>query len=184
VHDEKGLVERARKNDPDAVAQIYEEHFDRIYRYVFVKVESHTEAEDLTQQVFLNMIQSISSFKWKGASFSSWLFRIAHNQVIDYYRKASRVQVAPVEVPLAAPDHDPADVADQEMEIERVKDTLGTLTPSQQEVITLRFTGELSTAETAKIMGKSEGAVKVLQHSALAALRKKLSAGRNHGQEV
>ena len=106
MHDEKGLVERARKNDAEAFARIYEEHFDKIYRYVFIRVENQMEAEDLTQQVFLNAMQSISSYKWQGVPLSSWLFRIAHNQVIDYYRKASKMQTTTLDIPIAGIDQD------------------------------------------------------------------------------
>jgi RNA polymerase sigma-70 factor (ECF subfamily) len=184
VQDERGLIERAQKNDSEALAEIYEANFDKIYRYIFFRVGNQAEAEDLTQQVFFNAVRSISSYKWRGAPFSSWLFRIAHNQVIDYYRKASKTQSATLDLPMAAADPDPVSIAEQEMDMEQVKGAIGSLTQLQQEVITLRFAGELSTAETARLMGKSEGAVKALQHSALAALRKRLSEERNHGQEV
>lgn len=184
MQDERSLIERAQKNDPDAFAQIYEEHFDKIYRYVFLRVRTQMEAEDLTQQVFLNALQSISSYKWKGVPFTSWLFRIAHNQVIDYHRKASKLHMTTLEVPIANTDPDPMDIVEKEMDIDRVKEAMAGLTDLQREVISLRFAGELSTAETAKIMEKKEGAVKALQHSALAALKRALSEDWNYVEEV
>lgn len=184
VHEERGLIERAQKNDPEAFAQIYDEHFDRIYRYVFMRVRTREEAEDLTQQVFLNALQSISSYKWKGVPFSSWLFRIAHNQVIDNQRKVSKMPTTTMDIPVAAIDPDPVDIVGQEMDIERVKQAMNELTDLQREVLSLRFAGELSTAETAKVMGKKEGAVKALQHSALGALRRTLSGEWNYAEEV
>lgn len=184
VHDEKDLIERARKRDPEAFAEIYEKHFDRIYRYVFLRVGNHLEVEDLTQQVFLKALQSISSYKWRGVPLSSWLFRIAHNQVIDYQRKAAKLQAISLDVPTAATSPDPEEVVGHEMDVERVRKAIGTLTQLQREVISLRFAGELSTAETARVMGKSEGAVKALQHSALAALRKTLLRELGYGEEV
>jgi len=184
VHEEKSLIERAQKNDSEAFAQIYEEHFDKIYRYVFLRVRTQMEAEDLTQQVFLNALQSISSFKWKGAPFTSWLFRIARNQIIDYQRKSSKMQTTTLEMPMAATDPDPVDIVEQEIDIHKVKEAIGALTDLQREVISLRFAGELSTAETARIMGKKEGAVKALQHSALAALRRALSEEWDYVEEV
>ncbi|MBM3133252.1 MAG: sigma-70 family RNA polymerase sigma factor [Chloroflexi bacterium] len=184
MQDEKNLIERAQKRDPEAFAQIYEAYFDRIYRYVAIRVGTQTEAEDLTQQVFLNALESIPSYRWKGAPFAAWLFRIAHNQVIDHYRRFSRVQMTALEMPVATHDPDPVDMIEQEMDIERIRGAIGALTDLQQEVISLRFVGELSTAETAKIMGKNEGAVKALQHSALGALKRALSGGRDNGKEV
>ncbi len=180
MHEEKGFIERAQKNDTEAFAQIYDEHFDKIYRYVFLRVRTREEAEDLTQQVFLNALQSISSYKWKGVPFSSWLFRIAHNQVIDHSRKVSKLQVTTMEIPLAATGPDPVDIVGQEFEVERVREAMVGLTDLQREVISLRFAGELSTAETAKVMGKKEGAVKALQHSALGAIRRVLSGEWNY----
>ena len=183
VHDEKSLVERAQKNDPEAFARIYEEYFDRIYRYVFLRVRSRMEAEDLTQQVFLNALQAISSYRWKGAPFSSWLFRIAHNQIVDYQRKAGRIRTTGMDIPVRDSGPDPVEVVELEMNIERVKAAMGELTQLQQEVISLRFAGGLSTKETAKIMGRKEGAVKALQHSALGALRRVLSEEWNYATE-
>jgi len=182
VHQEKSLVERAQKNDPEAFAQIYETYFDRIYRYVFLRVRSQMEAEDITQQVFLNALNSISSYRWKGAPFSSWLFRIAHNQVVDYQRKSSRIQTTTLEAPVRDTGPDPVDVVEQEMNMERIKVAIVDLTQLQQEVISLRFAGGLSTKETAKIMGRKEGAVKALQHSALGALKKVLSEEWNYAE--
>jgi len=78
VQDEKGLVERAKSGDAQALARLYEEYFDKIYRYIVLRVGSRVDAEDIAGQVFLNMLESISSFKWRGVPFSSlmnlWLF--------------------------------------------------------------------------------------------------------------
>jgi len=172
VHDEKSLIEKAQQNDQEAIVRIYETYFDRIYRYIFLRIGNQAESEDLTQQVFMNALQSISSFRWRGAPFSSWLFRIARNQIIDHQRKFSRVQTTPLEMPLGREDIDPAEVVEQELAIRKVREAMKGLTQLQQEVLSLRFAGEMSTRETARIMGKREGAVKALQHSALAALRK------------
>ncbi|MEE8473454.1 MAG: sigma-70 family RNA polymerase sigma factor [Dehalococcoidia bacterium] len=182
MRDEKGLIERARKNDPEAFGEIYEEHFDKIYRYVLFRVSDIAEAEDLTQQVFLKVVRSISSFKWRGAPFSSWLFRIAHNQVVDFYRKTAKMRTTSLDQAPVVASSDPVSIAEHDADFQQVKGAIGGLTRLQQEVISLRFAGELSTAETAKIMGKSLGAVKALQHSALAALRKTFSGMENHGE--
>ena len=117
---EESLVQRAKQHDQEAFAQLYEEHFDKIYRYVALRIGDETEAEDMTQQVFLNALQSISSFKWKGIPFSAWLFRIAHNQVIDYLRKKAKHATAPLDESLASSDTDPEAMAERKLDIERL----------------------------------------------------------------
>ncbi len=176
--DEESLVRRAQHRDQEAFAQLYEEHFDKIYRYVTFKIGNKTEAEDMTQQVFLNALQSISSFKWKGVPFSAWLFRIAHNQVVDYFRSKKRTTV-PLDESLASNDNNPQLVAEQRLDIEQLLLATKQLTEAQREVISLRFAGELPIAQVAKTMGKSQGAVKALQHSAIVALRKTLRVTEN-----
>ena len=178
MQDEKELVERAQHHDQEAFAQLYEEHFDKIYRYVRLKIGNETEAEDMTQQVFLNALQSISSFKWKGVPFSAWLFRIAHNQVVDHLRKKKRTPV-PLNESLASNDDNPQLVIEKKLDIEQLLLATKQLTEAQREVISLRFTSELSIAQAAKAMGKSQGAVKALQHSAIVALRKTLRVTEN-----
>ncbi len=132
------------------------------------------EAEDMAQQVFINALQSISSFKWKGVPFSAWLFRIAHNQVVDYFRSKKRTAV-PLDESLASNDNNPQLLTEHKLDIEQLLLATKQLTEAQREVISLRFAGELSIAQVAKVMGKSQGAVKALQHSAIVALRKALS---------
>ena len=178
MQDEKELVERARHRDQEAFAQLYEKHFDKIYRYVRLKIGNETEAEDMTQQVFLNALQSISSFKWKGVPFSSWLFRIAHNQVVDYFRKNKSTTV-PLDESLVSSSDNPQSATERKLDIEQLILATKQLTEAQREVISLRFAGELPIAQVAKAMGKSQGAVKALQHSAVVALRKILRVTEN-----
>ncbi len=177
MQEEESLVRRAQQHDQVALTQLYEENFDRIYRYIVLKIGDRTEAEDMTQQVFLNALKSISSFKWKGMPFSAWLYRIAHNQIVDYLRKKSRHAAVPLDESLAAGNSDPGKETERKVEIEQLVLATRGLTRAQQEVISLRFAGELSVAEVARVMSKNEGAVKALQHSAIVALRKVLSAG-------
>ncbi|MFC1993702.1 sigma-70 family RNA polymerase sigma factor [Chloroflexota bacterium] len=184
ARDEKDLVRQAQSGNADAFAEIYEEYFDKVYRYTFYRVANRTEAEDLTQQVFLKAIQSISSFKWRGVPFSAWIFRIARNQVIDYQRKASKMKTSTLDPEITASGSDPASIAERSMDIRWVNNAMTNLSQLQQEALSLRFAGELSTAETAKVMDKSEGAVKALQHSALATLRKILHEEESHSSEV
>ena len=175
MQDEESLVRQAKQGDQKAFAQLYEGHFDRIYRYVALRIGDRTEAEDMTQQVFVNALQSISSFKWQGKPFAAWLFRIAHNQVVDYLRKRAKQATVPLDESLTNSDSNPQLEAEHSLDIEQLLSATRQLTRAQREVISLRFAGELSIAQVAKVMGKSQGAVKALQHSAVVALRKTLS---------
>ena len=174
MQNEQSLVHRAQRGDKEAFTQLYESHFDKIYRYVVLRIGNKTEAEDVTQQVFLKALQSIPSFKWKGIPFSAWLFRIAHNLVVDYLRKVKKVVITPLDESSVKSDSNPQLLVEQRLDIEQLISATKRLTRAQREVISLRFAGELSVTESAKAMGKSEGAVKALQHSAIVALRKAL----------
>ncbi len=174
MQNEQSLVHRAQRGDKEAFTQLYESHFDKIYRYVVLRIGNKTEAEDVTQQVFLKALQSIPSFKWKGIPFSAWLFRIAHNLVVDYLRKVKKVVITPLDESSAKSDSNLQLLVEQRLDIEQLISATKRLTKAQREVISLRFAGELSVAESARVMGKSEGAVKALQHSAIVALRKAL----------
>lgn len=172
VQDEESLVRRAQHQEAEAFGQLYEVYFDKIYRYLVIRIGSKAEAEDMTQQVFLKALKSISSFKWKGVSFSAWLFRIAHNLAVDYFRKKAKQATVPIDdLPVMA-NGDPQTLAEQRHDIEQLISATSRLTDMQREVISLRFTAEMSIAQVAEVMGKSEGAVKALQHSAIIALRK------------
>ena len=162
MQDEENLVRRAQQQNEEAFTQLYEEYFDKIYRYITLKIGNQTEAEDLTQQVFVKALQSISSFRWKGIPFSAWLFRIAHNQVVDYFRKEKKYTTTPLDESLRDGAIDPQLAVEQKLDIEQLILATKQLTKAQREVISLRFAGELPIAQVARIMGKSEGAVKAL----------------------
>jgi RNA polymerase sigma-70 factor (ECF subfamily) len=175
LQDEEGLVQRAQKQDNEAFTQLYEAYFDKIYRYIMMRVRNECEAEDLTQQVFMKVLESISSYKNTGVPFSSWVYRIAHNQVIDFLRqknKKATVDIEDLQLPYLG--EDTQHKLEKEVDAAELKKATSQLTDSQQEVLALRFTSELSIAQCAEIMGKSEGAIKALQHSAVVALRKAL----------
>ena len=167
------LVARAQVGDRAALEELYLLHFDRIYSYLHVSVRNRADAEDLTTQTFLRMLESIGSFRWQSAPFSAWLFRIAHNLAIDHFRARSRV-------------HDEEDVSelDQEPSAEdEALDAIGQagmlelfdrLSADQRQVLALKFLLGFGNTEAAGILGKSEGAVKSLQHRALASLEKQL----------
>ncbi|MBI2860754.1 MAG: sigma-70 family RNA polymerase sigma factor [Chloroflexi bacterium] len=176
MQNEQDLVLRAQQRDEAALTQLYEANFDKIYRYVVIKIGDRTEAEDISQQVFLNAFKSISTFKrQQGIPFSAWLYRIAHNQVVDYLRKKAKRPAVPLEKVMIQAEDDPTMTAERNLDMEQLSQAARQLTSAQREVISLRFAGGLSIAEVASVMSKSEGAVKALQHSAIVSLRKLLS---------
>lgn len=184
MQDEQSLVRRAQQQDQEAFAELYEAYFDRIYRYIALKIGDRIEAEDMTQQVFLKAMKSLPSYKLKkGVPFSAWLYRIAHNQVVDHFRKSARQPTSQLTEAIT-PDEDPDDNPQRQTELkvdtERLIVATKKLTPAQREVIALRFASDLPVAEVARLMGRSEGAVKALQHSAVVALRKILVVVENY----
>ena len=145
---EESLIQRAKQRDNEAFACLYEEYFDKIYRYLVIRLGDEAEAEDMTQQVFLKAFQSISCFNWRGISFSAWLFRIAHNQLIDYFRKRSRQGTVPLDESLArCSDDDPGRAVELKLDIEKMVVATQKLTKAQREVIAMRFAGGLSVAQ-------------------------------------
>ncbi len=183
MQDEKNLVHKACGGDKEAFATLYESHFDKIYRYVVIKIGNRTEAEDMTQQVFIKAYESIGSYQYQGVPFSSWLFRIAHNQIVDFIRKESKKPTVQLDesLPIMG-DSDPQGEVELKLNVEQVVLASKQLTKAQREVISLRFAGGLSIAEVATTMKRSENAVKALQHSAILALRKCLKVGEHDGK--
>ena len=174
----KKLVTGAQMADTESLAALYEQFYDRIFRYLSFKTGNVIDAEDLCEEVFLRMLESISAFKWKGVPFSSWLFRIAHNLIVDYFRKKGRKKQKPLQdaertIDTASKDIDQE--IDNKLSIQVVHKAMNELTKLQREVISLRFAGELSIAETAIAIGKKENAVKALQHAGIRNLRRTLN---------
>ena len=183
MQEELNLVQRARQGDHEAFTQLYESHFAKIFRYVVLKIGNQAEAEDMTQQVFVRAYESIGSYQWQGVPFTAWLFRIAHNQMVDYVRKQSKKQTVSLDESLPIPDDsDLEHEVEVKIEMEKVVLAAKQLTKAQREVVSLRFAGGLTITETAKAMRKSEGAIKALQHSAILSLRKTLLAGEQGGK--
>ena len=168
------LVKQAQQGHQPAFAALYERYYDQIYRYVSFKCGSPTEAEDITGEVFLKMLESIHTFTWKGHPFTSWLYRIAHNQVVDNFRRKGRRQTVPLDdaeerIGVNASDLERA--AEINMSMGEVMAAMDSLTDLQREVISLRFGSGLSVAETAQAVGRKDNAVKALQHAGLKKLR-------------
>jgi len=175
AEEERFWVERAREGDPEAVGWLYEHYFERIYRYAYLKVGDATEAEDITEQVFLKLLESVNTFRWQGSTFASWLFRIAHNQIVDQVRRNSRHPQVPIEPVAALIQYEGADPhwwAEQSNFRDHLREAISQLTDLQAQVIMLKFVAGLSNAEAAEAMNRTEGAIKALQFSALQNLNK------------
>ncbi len=184
MQSEQELVAAAQQGDGNAFGELYERYVDKIFRYFMLRLGHREEAEDLAEEVFLKALQSLASFQWRGAPFSSWLFRIAHNLIVDRHRKSSKMETLPIEdSPNIGGNQNVEELVELKSALEETYATMRLLTPAQQQVLALRFAGELSVAEVAKIMGKKEGAIKALQHSAVASLRRNLSRNPANSRE-
>src|SRR6266550_6108514 len=173
--DLRRLVDFAQRGDREALEALYLLHFDRVYSYLHLSVGNRHDAEDLTTQTFLKMLEAIGRFRWQSAPFSAWLFRIAHNLAMDHFRASRRWQ--PEEnVPEPEPDESTSAEAGALDAIGRrsMLALIDDLSGEQQQVLTLKFVFGFSNGEAATILGKTEGAVKSLQHRALVTLHKKL----------
>ncbi len=167
------LIRRAQALDPGALAELYDRHFDGIYRYLFTRLRHEADAEDFTEQVFLKMVDSIQRYRPRGVAFSSWLYRIAHNLLVDRYRRAGREAVELTEqVQDGRPHADPATLAQNSEERRRLVGAVRRLTPEQQQVITMRFIDNLNVDEIAQLMRRRPGAIHSMQHRALASLNR------------
>jgi RNA polymerase sigma-70 factor, ECF subfamily len=166
-----GLIRRAQALDSGALAELYERHFDGIYRYLFTRLRHQADAEDLTEQVFLKMVDSIQRYRPRGVAFSSWLYRIAHNLLVDRYRRAGREAVELTDkVRDARAYADPAVLIQNSEERRQLLAAVQRLTPEQQQVITMRFIDNLDVDEIARLMRRRPGAIHSMQHRALASL--------------
>jgi RNA polymerase sigma-70 factor (ECF subfamily) len=168
------LVARAQEGDRGALEELYLLHFDRIYSYLHVSVGNRHDAEDLTTQTFLKMLESIDRFRWQSAPFSAWLFRIAHNLAVDHFRARRHLRVED-EVPERDEESSAEAEALDSIAQFGMMELIDRLSPEQRQVLTLKFVFGFGSSETAGILGKTEGAVKSLQHRALASLERQLA---------
>src|SRR6266700_1543431 len=175
--DLRRLVDFAQRGDREALEALYLLHFDRVYSYLHLSVGNRHDAEDLTTQTFLKMLEAIGRFRWQSAPFSAWLFRIAHNLAMDHFRASRRWQPEE-EVPETegAVEASAEEAALEEIGRRSMLDLIDNLSPEQKQVLTLKFVFNFSNGEAAAILGKTEGAVKSLQHRALVSLQKHISS--------
>ena len=171
-NDEPSLIERANKHDPKAISELYKRHVQSIYRYVYYRVGDVNVAEDLTAEVFLKALEALEGFTYRGIPFSAWLYRIAHARITDHFRRQARREFLPLDERLVAAGKGPQAAVEARLDHEELQSAIAQLTTDQQQVIILKFVEGLSNAEVARTLGKSEGAVKSLQHRALNSLQR------------
>ena len=171
-----GTIERARAGDQQALAAVYDWYLPRVYRYILSRLGDVAEAEDLTEDIFLRMLGAIADYKRTGVPFSAWLFRIARNHLVSYYRKNGNRKTDALQETMADSRHDPASIVETQLILGEVAEAVQRLPDAQRDVIALRFAVGLSIAETAQVLGKRQGNVKALQHKAVTRLQKILVA--------
>ncbi|MFH0890814.1 MAG: sigma-70 family RNA polymerase sigma factor [Candidatus Liptonbacteria bacterium] len=171
---ESKIVLKAVGGEASAFGLLYDHYQPSIYRFIVLKVSRREEAEDLTHQVFLNAWQNIDKYRNLGFPFSSWLYHIARNLVIDHYRtRREHINVEDVENELVSELAQLPDATTElKMEMEKARRAITRLKPIHQDVLIMRFVEELSIKEVADAIKKSEGAVKLLQHRAMEQLKK------------
>jgi RNA polymerase sigma-70 factor, ECF subfamily len=179
---ERDIVGRARSGDQQALAELYDLYFPRIYRYMLARTGNPSEAEDVTEEVFVRVLGAISGFQWRQVPFAAWIFRIAHNQLVSHTRKnGMRRQETVLGPSIADSSPDPLVRIEDRLYFEQIFEVARELPQAQREVLWLRFAVGLSVSDTARALGKREGNVKVLQHKAIARLQKLLAQSELEG---
>ena len=165
----------ARKQS--AVERLFETHFERVARYIAIRIGNIHDGEDLASEVFVRALKTVDSYKETGAPMEAWVFRIAHNITIDYLRQKGRRPAVPLDesLPLAAKD-DPSEDAERKQEVEELNKAVEQLSEAQQQVLALRFGSEMTSEAAAEVMRKKPGAVREMQSAAIKKLRELLKA--------
>ncbi|MGP4004596.1 ECF subfamily RNA polymerase sigma factor, BldN family [Streptomyces sp. 8N706] len=170
------LVERAQAGEAEAFGRLYDQYADTVYRYIYYRVGGKATAEDLTSETFLRALRRIGTFTWQGRDFGAWLVTIARNLVADHFKSSRfRLEVTTGEMLDANEvERSPEDSVLESLSNAALLEAVRKLNPQQQECVTLRFLQGLSVAETARVMGKNEGAIKTLQYRAVRTLARLL----------
>lgn len=176
MQSEKELIEKSKTGDSGSFGVLYDKYMPPIYRFILVKVGHKHDAEDLTHQVFLKAWQNIGTYADEGHPFSSWLYKIANNSVIDHYRtKKTDISIEWIpEEKVGSNENDIPSQVDQEINLDKIRIGIMKLEQDQQSVLLMKFVNDLSNTEISEALGKSEGAIRVIQHRALKQLKKNL----------
>jgi RNA polymerase sigma-70 factor (ECF subfamily) len=171
---EESLIAKAVDGDETAFTRLYDHYFDRIYRHIAYRVGQIEDAEDLTQQVFVQAWRALGRYKQTNSPFIAWLLTIAHNVVVSFYRRSKSVKSLENDVVDWPSDDHVEGTAEINVEYERVRRTIQRLKPEHQQILVMRFLEDLAHRDIALALGKSEANVRVMQHRALRDLRELL----------
>jgi RNA polymerase sigma-70 factor (ECF subfamily) len=171
------LLQRAQQWDEAALAQIYDTYAPAIHRYVYRRTGHVDTAEEITAETFHRFLVALKHGSGPIDYLSAWLYRVAHNLIVDFYRRQPVQEPAMLENVVLAGGDQGVEHLERQMRVDQARAALRQLTPLQQQIITLRFLEELSNEEVARVVERTEGAVKALQHRALNSLRRLLEGG-------
>ena len=160
-----------RMRNEAQLAELYEEYYDRITRYAYVHIGDRNDAEDIAGETFLRALKTLDSYQERGVPMQAWLFKIAHNLIVDYLRKKTKIKIQAIDITPLADDEDPTVMVEKKVQLEKVKKAMINLTDDQREVIGLRFLGGMTSREVAQVMNKNDGAVREMQRAAIERLR-------------
>jgi len=175
---EQKLLERARKLDGQALAEIYDLYAGPMYGYLYRLLGDAATAEDLTGELFLRLLEALRRGKGPEDRLKGWLYRGAHNLAMDTFRRQKKAPAVALTEELVAEEGQPSDTAENKQDEQHLRASIQRLTTDQQQVIMLRFAEDLSVTDVARLMDKSEGAIKTMQHRAIGRLRKFLEASK------
>jgi RNA polymerase sigma-70 factor (ECF subfamily) len=182
MHEESdsALIARAKK-DPEAFGILYERYVGRIYNYIFYRTGDHQDAEDLAARTFHRALRHISRYVDRGAPFSAYLYRIAHNVVANWHRDNSRRQIISLDELVVGTlrREGPASLTEKLEEQNLLLQAVRRLPPERQQLLILKFVEQMRNAEIAEVMGRTEGAIKSLYHRTLVALREEFSTSQD-----
>ncbi len=170
-------IDKRKENEVQLVS-LYDEYYDKIAHYAYARIGDKTEAEDIASEVFLKALESLQEYEERGVPMQAWLFKIAHNLVVDHFRKVTKYKTVPIETVEIKTKDDPESITEMNVELQRVAKVMGQLTGDQAEVVRLRFFGGLTAREVGDKLDKSEGAVREMQRAALEKLRQLLNTGQ------
>lgn len=173
---DSAIIARA-KEDPETFGLLYERYAGRIYNYIYYRTGNHHDAEDLTARTFYKALKHFSRYVDKGAPYSAYLYRIAHNIVANWHRDTGRRQIIPFDnLIVAMPrQQEPIAMAERRDEQEELLQVVRRLPPERQQLLILKLVEQMSNAEIAEVMKRTEGAIKSLYHRTLVALREELT---------
>lgn len=173
---DRELLQQAREYDAQAVAEMYDRYAEPIYRYLYRYLGDAAQAEDLTSEVFLRLLNALNTPRAPRDQVQGWLYRVAHNLAMDWFRQQAKGGSLDLNESLPAEANSPLAELEKRQAQGRLRAAIRELTVDQQRVILLRFGQGYKIAEASQLMGRSEGAIKILQHRAIRRLRKLLAA--------